>query len=359
MKLFRKGAPFRSSLRVKLGLVLTYALSPLFLPPLTDREANYAIAEPRFGPFQWYRQALFEETGHVDHVFIGSSGLWDAVEPLAVEDALGKLNPDGIHPKVLNLCHNWNGPMLDYMIFAEFLKHRSCDVAYFSLPDQSNRPHSALKYVFRWQDLPTTSGLPVRGALQIYGEQLLIMPRLLINRLVPLDEQYVEQEIVDRQGHQRRKRSTMESGPHPEGYPAGLPITLAERPMHSFLQPGPVPAEGHGLRIVPTQNDWQAYICDLIAAKARKHNVTVVFVDTPKSSYKSEQEYQEQVVFAPDPKHGFKTISIPEEVLFSAVPRNDSRHYFHDYRHVNESGSLLFSRSLAAVIHHCKLDPTP
>jgi hypothetical protein len=338
-------------------LLVAYALSPFLLPPLTERKANYAIAEPRFGPFQWYERAIFEDRGHVDHLFIGSSGLWDAVQPLEVEAELRRLNPAGGDPKVLNLGHNWNGLMLDYVLFDNFLKERSCDVVYFSLPDKSNRPHSALKYVFRWQDLPTTSGMPARGALQIYGEQLLIMPRLLLNRLVRIDTREVGQEIVARQGYQPKKQSSTAS--HPKGFPDGLPVTIPDRPMHSFLQPESGAEPGNTLRTIPLHSDWQAYILDLVAAKAREHDVTVVFVDTPKSSHKSDEEFGEQVVFAPGAGHGFRTISIPEAALFDTVSQSDSRHYFHDYRHLNDSGAILFSRGLAAVIHQCKLDQRP
>lgn len=357
----RKAAVRVRSPVLALGMVLLYALTPFLLPPLMDREANVAIMDARFGPFQWHKQALFEDEGHVDHLFIGNSALLHGVIPEEVEAGLRDRMPGSREVRVLNLSHMWNGSLLDYFLFSEFLKRRTCDVVYFTIPDTTARPHSGLKYLFSWSELPKGARLPFRSSLQIYAEQLLITPRLLINQTIPIDRQPGDEEMAGTRGYEAKKlgyRDGKQSNVR-EPYREDLPLAFAERPMDGFLRAGKEAATESSLRVVRTENRWQEVICDMIAAKAVEHGVEVVFVDTPQATHDSGGAFGEQVVFVPASGHRFRTISIPEAVLFSSVERHESRHYFYNYEHLNDSGAVVFSRALAALIYQCGLDQTP
>jgi hypothetical protein len=169
------------------GLVLALLLA---LPELVaktgwlNRRDVYPAIPWKYGPFPWIQQKIFDETGDVDVVFMGSSHIWNGVDAPYVQQRFSEYL--GRDAKVFSLCWPWPGLDALYIIARDLLDHRHVrmlvvyDLGGVDVPQM----HSA-----RWfrigENSEALAGLPWLSQLSLYGGAVLSMPRQLLSVVRP------------------------------------------------------------------------------------------------------------------------------------------------------------------------------
>lgn len=184
--------PAFSSLRQAAAFAVLLAAclaTPLALHALKRpvRAEAWSSVPTNAGPIAYLQHEVFEETGDIDLLFLGSSLVWAGIDTPLVERALSRQL--GRKATVLSLASNWRGEDLTYFLFRDLLAHRRVDMVVSSMAptaaDEEWAPHRCSAYWYTDDDAAVRAGLPLRNRLQLFAEQVLGGPRHLLTLLRP------------------------------------------------------------------------------------------------------------------------------------------------------------------------------
>jgi hypothetical protein len=182
-------SPTFSSTRQALGfllIVIVILLSPLLLGHrgLPSREQIYASLPWRIGSYPYIQQQIFQRSGDIDIVFMGSSHIGAGIDPRYVARQLSKkLGRPAI---VVSLY--WGSAGFDalYFIARDLLEHRKVHMLVFYDDEGTNTPQVEAWRLIRFgDDAHVLTGLPLRLKIAYYYGAILGMPRNLLNFLRP------------------------------------------------------------------------------------------------------------------------------------------------------------------------------
>ena len=312
---------------------------------LTSRKDVYERIPERFGAFSYIGNQIFEEKSDIDILFLGSSVLWLGIDTPYVQDELSRRL--GRQANVVTFGANWRGEDLTFILLSELLQTRKVRMLVITMPLQpetSTLPHPQ---AFRW--LPyggkeaAFEGLPLRGRIAVYGEQVLGAPRHLLGLIRRDIQQRSESydKFVFLRGSYR-----LESGyfgapfvrelTRPAEAPASSAIYSAEtkRLFHFTQQP---------------LSDYQMHFLKLTVNLLRNFKVPVLIVNIPLSRQRHNPTVEERMYWPDVLGMEMPIVGVPPAILFRGKSDAEIDRFFYN-EHMNLNGSELFTRTVTPAI---------
>jgi len=341
-------------------LLLAILLSPVLVGKslLPSRSQIYSSIWWKNGGFPYFYQQVYEEKGDIDIAFVGSSHLWNAMDPPYVQDQLSKqLGRPAI---VRTLCWGEAGSDSLYLIVRDLLQNRKVKLLVVDdTISESNQPHPLAPKWFRWgDDAQALSGLPFQQKAVYYFCSILGMPRDLLelirsNRPMDLSEKtYFETDFnalspIDELGALSLKvgfRSDTQSSfssfkeYRPEINAQASVYTPATAEDFHFSQSAPPPLQIHFLR----------KFADLLHEKDSK----LVLLHVPIYEERKSPFIQEQIFWPTILSSDLAMVGIPPARLFENLTDDDILKFYADPVHMNKNGHDYFTRIMTPTLLH-------
>ncbi len=323
-------------------LSLPVLMSVAGLPP---RDRVYSGIRVETGTVPLDEQQVFEEKGPVDILFVGSSLLVRGLDVNYVEQQLSAQL--GRPAKVSRLALKWQGLDMQYMLMHDLLEHRKVGMVVMNMPTLAligDSPHIQAYRWMRWGEFPrSTTALPFRDRMAIYGAEVLGAPRQLVNYLRP-------NRLVENPQLVRTLGSQSEYGA--VGYYGGPfvnePRTPPAIPVDSIFSHGESDPnfDFHGLALGPYHQHWAREIGNL----ANQYHVSFAMMHIPEDTEKGmttvpERMYWPEAIGIPSAP----VLGIPAATLFRDTLPAEVDNYYYD-QHFNDNGRELFTRAITPAL---------
>lgn len=337
-------------------VLLPAAMRPSMLPP---RSQVYSSIPWSAGGYPYIHQQIFEETGDIDIVFMGSSGMWEAMDTPRVQSLLGeKLARPAV---VRSLCWNWNGFDSLLVVASDLLAHRRVKmlVLNFDVNGTGNSAHAQAPAWFRFGDnAPMLDGLPGRSKASYYSCAILGMPRTLVSLLrnnlpiVPSEKVALQFDLQGFNPMFRLGTLVREQG---WGYRntqllpfAHFTPTPTPRATEASIHPGQAASS---FRISPAPLfPLQAALLQKVAALAEQHGVKVVMLHIPFEKEKHSATIDERQIWPPEFQDKVTWLGIPPAKLYDGLSDDQIRMLYRDNWHMNFNGQRYFTNAIAPAL---------
>ena len=325
-----------------LGLCLVL---PLLSAVVRDgrRERLYDQVPTTGGPYRFIEQQLFQERGDLDVVAVGGSYVWAGLDPLVVEQELGRVLR---RPAVaINLASNWHGEDFSFHVVRDLLERRKVKMLVLSLSlpyAASPHPHPLARHWITLADVPVLDPrISVIYRLQLIGATLIGAPRQLLSLARP-----------NLRG-QDRYDSTHGAGLFRIGF-GGAPFEPFRPPPPRLSAPEVLyPGGRAAVRFTgdPLPSN-EAYYLARLAELARRHGITTAIVHMPfyfgdgvalADTVEERQDWTQ--VFGP----GSAFVASPPARLFRGFAPPDLTRFFSD-THLNANGAEFFTGAIAPAL---------
>jgi len=166
-----------------LAILLSIALFPLIPSGKLgfSKKDIYAVASRNKGAdHRFLHREIYNKTGDIDILFMGSSLLWVAINSKTIKTQLeSKINRPAT---VLNFGHNWEGIDINYLYLKDLLQKRTVKMVVMATDIHRNTPHSNLWEIWdNTVDGPDLNNLSIKHRLTFYGARLLTDPKRFFN----------------------------------------------------------------------------------------------------------------------------------------------------------------------------------
>jgi hypothetical protein len=182
--------PILSRSKAARGLAAVLALLVLLpvllrLIGLPSRKQAYLTMEDESGPVGNMVHTIFDESGDVDVLFLGTSPTMHAIAWTDMERDLSQELGRPVRVRVLAM--SWGGYDLDYFMLRDYLQSHHPSLVVLEAPHENTMytsPHQTMHQWLRFGDYPdAVTQLPLRYQAQIYAEEVIGGPRQLLNLL--------------------------------------------------------------------------------------------------------------------------------------------------------------------------------
>lgn len=345
----------RHAALLALALALPLAL-PRLLPAGAEppRRELYASSSWNVGPFPWIERQIFQEGEPIDVVFAGSSHIWAAMDPLAIEAAIARHR--GAPAVVRTLA--WTGAGYDaiYFVIKDLLDHRPVKlVVVYDELRESRGVHSAAHRWFRYRDDPEiVASLPAGAGAALYAAAVLGMPRSLYARLNPSGP--LDPSPLSKSTYWETKYRA-----DPIAARAGaLTAHLGYPYLPTFVPftPGPPSAAAvvygaaTGSRFAFTDAPaapYQRTFLERLVRVVREHGGTLVFLDIPELAERANRQITERLSW-PSEFPGVRLAGAPPAELFAGLSEEEVQRLYFDDTHFNANGQRYFSAAVTPAI---------
>ena len=354
-------APSFSSPRQAGGFALLLAVILLLpalagKPLLPPREAVYASAPDRLGPFPFLQKQIFKEKGDIDMVFMGSSHLWDGIDTPYVQKELSKKL--GRDATVLTL--GWPYPGFDalYFIAQDLLEHRKVHTLVINEESRGRDvPHAAASRWFRLGDCAgELSALPLQARAGFYADAVRGMPRNLLSLVradLSVQETPIKTSFWESFYHAPAQALRLGSlsarlgfGNNPE-FEEYTPQTSA-RPTDVCIYSQGNPAMFRFDREPATRG--QDVFAQKTAALARKYGTRLIVLHLPETTEMRSPVIQERAFWLKTLSKDVTLMGIPPAKLFAGLKDEEVLKLFYDPGHLNKNGQEYFTKLITPCL---------
>lgn len=340
----RQTAAFALLLAVLLALPALVAEAGWF-----HRRDVYPAIPLNYAPSPWIQQKIFDETGDVDMVFLGSSHIWHGIDTPYVQRRLtGRL---GREATVFTLGWPWPGFDALYIIGRDLLDRRHVHTLVIYDDGGVDTPHL---YSSRWfragEDSDALAGLSWLAKSRLYSGAVLSMPRQLLSLIRPnLAEDplrtppnfwttyYRAPNLAEHLGSVRARLAYGVSPdfipfqPHGDAKPADVVVYSAQTRDQFEFSSGPA-------------HPYQLHFLRKLAQLCEERGTQLVVLKMPFLNEKGARI----PIAPPEMKPGMlgapvEMVGIPPEKLFAGIAAGDVPKFFYDGSHLNENGQDLFT----------------
>lgn len=335
-------------------LVLVLLVAPVIVSALgvLDRSAVYPTMPVGTGPASHIQRQIFEETGDLDMVFVGSSLMWSAIDAPYVQQALSA--ELGREAAVTVLASVWPGLDRDYAYLRDLLARRRVGLAVIQFPNRnrptrdpgaivnrvSDQPHVQSYRFYRFGEFPRVDeALDLKYRAALYAEAVLGVPRHVLAMLRPdqLTPAPVEATLGARLqplGFYGARYEEFRPAP-PDFQPEEMIYSSAAASKYQFFDE-PLPP-------------YQRHFARLIAALLEEHDVPAVVLHIPQANEIDAEFVEERVNWIEAVGIGAEMVGIPPADLFEGFNRADTLKFFSS-DHLNDNGAFYFTRAVTPAL---------
>lgn len=317
---------------------------------LLDRATAWEVLPEGAGPAAHIEREIYDETGDIDIVFIGSSLMWSGIDApymqAALSDALGR------QATVRVIATVWPGLDRDYALLRDLLDRRHVGLVVLQMPHRnrptldaaaevnrvSDQPHVQAYRFYREGEFPEVlPGLAPRSRVALYAEAVLGMPRHLLTLLRPneLSSSPVEATLGSRfqqMGFYGEPYVDFERTP--PLIPANQMIYGRGADYQFFEEPLP---------------PYQTHFVRLIGATLAEHRVPAVLLHIPQANELDADTVEERENWPELIGTDVAMIGVPPTRLFGGFSDDDTLKFFSS-DHLNENGAHFFTRAVAPAL---------
>jgi hypothetical protein len=327
-------------------LVLPWVMSKFHL---YTPKGSYLTVPDTSPTFPYLYQQIFQQSGDIDILFLGSSLLGAAIDTPQVKTKLGTTLGREAH--VITLSWNWPGIDLENLVARDLLRRRKVKMAVLTVVDdqtEQQAPHPLLPYTLQFGDLTELfPHVPLLGRIQLFSVAILAAPRQLWMTLRGSDWK-PSPEIVDNDG-----------------------ALLKQMGFHSAPFE---PNDWHAPRSSPrdliystkTQEHWQfshkalgVYEHDLwsrLVEKFKSSGTQVVILHIPQYDRYDSKKIPERLDWSKEFGTSVSLVGVPESELFAKLKGEDiQKLYFNN--HLNRNGSRYFTESITPALIELYVNP--
>jgi hypothetical protein len=347
----RQAAAFAALLAVLMSLPVLLAKTGVL-----RRSDVYPTIPWRAGPFPFIQQKIFAETGDADMVFLGSSHIWNDVNPVFVQKELSA--ELGRETEVFTLGWPWDGFDAAYVIARDLLDHRRVHTLIIYDENQHrNGPHVQSARWFRIGDESgSLAGLPPVSALALYGSAVLGAPRHLLTfvRRNLLEDparagpnywttEHLAPNFVESRGA-KISRLAYNSSPNFVPFHARAEATPADAVIFSAETAGAFGFGGQAMQ------PYQLHFARKLAQLCHDRGTQLVFLHLPDLTERGqtvirESQFWPEVLGAPA-----EIVGIPPARLFAGLSEADQLKLFWDDKHLNQNGLEMFTSLITPAL---------
>ena len=175
--------------RISIFLLLMLLLGPFWLPLVEKRELAYKAAPNRFGNFHFIAQEIFHPKEQPAIVFIGSSSMWTAFDPIVLQRQLTQSFATEMPVKVF--AHNWRSEETIYFMLDDLERSKlPPKLVVASYPEGGGtQPHPVAGYLFSpWLHGSTWLHLSLSNRISVYFTAVATVPRRVVNLFLPFPD---------------------------------------------------------------------------------------------------------------------------------------------------------------------------
>lgn len=353
--------PAFSSPYAALAFALTILVA-LLLPAvvgnttLLHRRDVYPTIACKYGPFSYIQRKIFDETGDVDMVFMGSSHIWNAINtPYVQQQFSEKL---GRKAEVFSLDWPWAGFDAVYVIANDLLQRRHVRV--IVVYDEGTghgtpHPHSS-RWLRMGENAEAMAGLPAGDRAKLYGGAVLGMPRHLLSLVRPnlmedpehcrpnfFNTYYRAPNLAQNLGALRARLGFNVSPEFTEYQPAGTAspedvVVYSDATKDQFTFTGP-----------PT-HPYQLHFIRKLAELCKLKGTRLVVVHPTQYSEREQAVIKERVLWPQEVGMPIDIVGITPAKFFAGISPADGQKLFYEDQHMNQNGQDFYTRLLTPTL---------
>ena len=339
-------------------LLLSPALAGKKLQP--PREEIYSSIWWEDGDFPYMDGQIFREKGDMDIVFMGSSHIWAAFDPPAVQEQLSK----ELGRQAVVRTFGWGGPGFDeiYFVAKDLLEHRH--VRMLVIDDGFNsadQPHLLAARMFRFgDDAETLRGLPPQTQAAYYFASIAGWPRNLVDLAranLPADMDATN--YWTSRSHAANFAEHLGAFKARSGFrenPTAEPEPFVEYAPQTGVQPSdvcvfsPATKNNFGFPERDLLPPMQLHFAQKFAALAQEHGCQLVVLHIPTFDERQSTVISEPASW-PRVFHTEVTmIGIPPATMFRGLTDDEIRKLYSDSVHLNGNGQSYFSSLMTPAL---------
>jgi hypothetical protein len=329
------------------GLCAAAAIVFLSLPvvlaksgSVTRRELYPALPVEWGGADHIYRE-MFEQTSDIDMLFVGSSLLYHAIDPMYVAKEISLATSK--QATVVMLPYNYRCELVQYLLVRDMLARRKVRMVVLTMPffgESDSIPHHRSHYWIAYGD-EASHGLPFSQRAALYGSSVLGAPRHLLS---VLRADRLERSEIARNG-------------------GGVKAELTTLPGRTFVRwtPKPIAAPAESLIYSPTTrtsfeftgppvNSFQAHFLRRTLAMLRDRGVPVVLLNIPTYRMRNNTTVEERVLWPEWFGMDMPMVGIPPVKLFAGMSNDEIDRLYRDRVHFNINGNEHFTFTMSPAL---------
>ena len=345
-----------------LALIAAILMLPLIAGPslLPARSEIYTSIAWRFGGHPVFQNTIFREKGDIDIAFIGSSRIWNDINPVHVRQKLSESL--GREAKVNTLGWNTAGFDALYFIAKDLLENRR--VKMLVVNDEYNpeiggsRPQRLASRWFRFsENAKDLGGLSLTGKSGYYASAVLGMPRNLLGLVrnnLPARSAPAEEFSPEKLYKARDSDLTLGALAAEKNFfdPTGAFVPYVPQ---TDCGPGDVAVWSETTRDVfatsgSVMTDLQTQFAKKLAALARHHHATLVFLYLPNIKDAFNEKIHSAAIWPELLGSDVKFVGLPPARLFKDMSPAEIQKLYSDPTHLNKNGQEYFTPIVTPAI---------
>lgn len=331
-----------------LCFVLLVAIA-LSLPVLVDssvkvdRQRSYDLMPEQHGPYSYMKKEIFETSGDIDLLFIGSSVLWNAVDTPQVKEALSQSL--GREATVMTLGFNFNGADIPYTILRDLVERRRVRLVVLSIPRLSftDGPSTPSYRFLRYAENPEiVAGLPFGSRVSLYASNVLRSPRDILAMIRP--ERSPRSPYADDLGANKERLGMYRDPNAFVRFAPAPPVLAAESLIYS-------PSTEDDFRFTneelpPHQDHYLTEFMRLL----RERDIPLAVLNVPQYSERSNDKAVERFDWSAKFGSHVPLIGVSPKTLFAGLDESEVELLHCDREHFNLNGNEYFTRSIIPAL---------
>lgn len=335
----------RSQAMCFLLLVSTLLALPVLIDRsgLVTRERSYEMIAEHEGGYSYMKKEIFENSGDIDVLFLGSSVLWNGLDTRqfqrSLSDSLGR------EATVMTFGFNFNGLDTSYAILRDLLERRRVHLVVFTVSRiRFHDGPSTLAYRFlRYSDHPeVVADMPLSSKFSLYACNVLRSPHDILLMLRP--DRSRPPAFADGFG------SNIES------------LGMARDPdaFVPFAPPRPTIAPVAATYSADTQDNFKftndyptphqdLYLHHLVKLLDEKRTPLAI-INIPLYEERSNDKVVERFDWSKRYGGHIKLVGIPPTTLFAGLDEQQLELLFGDPRHFNKNGAEYFTEAMLPTL---------
>lgn len=160
-------------------------LAPFVMPTVLPARSRYEAIPWGLGDYTFMREEIFDASGPIDVLFLGTSSVWAGINPGVVREALGRRLRH--EPTVLNFGADFYGHESAYFLLRDTLERRRVRLVVLGVPSSGTfAPHVVTPYLVDvHRDATLLRSLPLAERPAYYAAAVLATPRQLLSLVRP------------------------------------------------------------------------------------------------------------------------------------------------------------------------------
>jgi hypothetical protein len=332
-------------------LLIGVLLGPLLLRGLgrpTRREV-YREMSGRGGNFAAIERELFDRSGDVEMLFVGSSVIWAGIDTPQVDTALRARH--GEQGRALTLACNWRSEDMTYVLLRDFFARRRAKNVVVSMRvyEQSDDPHPySQRFMIVGDDPVMVAGLSFAQRARLYAAAVMGSPRHILGLLRP---NLIEPPDVLEE--QLRGASMARLGFQGAAY-------QPSRPMPPVLAPDDLVYSGRtrqrfSFRKQPL-GSYQLHFVRRVQALAKEHGAKLVLLHVTTWEERADTTVVERMPWPAVLGEDVPLIGVPGATLFAGMNDDEIKTLYYD-SHLNANGATYFTAAIMPALLALQKEP--